>query len=331
MRVRRTLGGVAIAGAVVVVTATIALAAPTATRISGDSRYATAAAISAFAYADHPDVAYIATGGAFPDALAAGPVAAEKPGPVLLVRQDAIPQSVQEELHRLRPASIVVLGGSAAVGDRVVEKLNDVNYTQGPVLRVAGVDRYDTAAKLSAGVFAPGVPVVYVATGTHFADALSGAAVAGAEGGPLLLVRPGDVPATTAAELDRLNPAKIVVLGGTAAISSSVESALHAYSGTVLRRAGADRYDTSAAVSAAVFPTGTPSVWIATGEDFPDALAASAPAALTPAPVLLARPVCIPGSVDAEIERLNPSTMLVLGGPEALSDSVLARARCGPA
>jgi putative cell wall-binding protein len=323
------LGVAAVATAMLVGLGVAAFAAPTVTRIQGESRYATASAISAFAYEDHPDVAYIATGGDFPDALAAGPVAAEKPGPVLLVRQDAIPQTVQEELYRLRPKAIVVLGGSNAVSDRVVEKLNDVNYTQGPVIRVAGVDRYDTAAKLSAGAFAPGVPVAYVATGTHFADALSGAAAAGAEGGPLLLVRPGDIPAATAAELDRLNPAKIVVLGGTAAVSGAVESGLAAYTGTVVRRAGADRYDTSAAVSAAVFPPGTPAVWVATGEAFPDALAASAPAALTPAPVLLAKPFCITGSVDGEIERLNPTTMIVLGGPSALSDSVAARGRCG--
>jgi putative cell wall-binding protein len=334
MRARTAIGALVAALAAVAATTAIgttAGAAPTVTRIQGESRYATAAAISAFAYDDHPEVAYITTGTNFPDALAAAPVAAKKPGPVLLVRQDAIPQSVQEELFRLRPETIVVLGGPAAVSERVVEKLQDTNYTQNPVIRVAGADRYETAAKLSAGVFAPGVPVAYVATGTAFADALSGGAAAGAEGGPMLLVRPGDIPATTANELDRLNPAKIVVLGGTNAVSPAVQTALASYSGNVVRRAGADRYETSVAISAAVFPANTPTVWLATGQDFPDALAAGAPAALTPAPVLLSRQICIPNVVDAEIDRLNPSSLLLLGGANALSDSVAARGRCGAA
>jgi putative cell wall-binding protein len=138
------------------------------------------------------------------------------------------------------------------------------------------------------------------------------------------------VPPSTTAELDRLNPARIVVLGGTAAVSEAVRTALEGLTTPpVVRLAGADRYETSAAISAAVFPANTPTVWVATGEAFPDALSASAPAALTPAPVLLSRPVCLPPAIDAEIDRLNPATMILLGGPGALSDSVGFRGRCG--
>ena len=257
-------------------------------------------------------------------------MAAKKPGPVLLVRQDAIPQSVQEELFRLRPETIVVLGGPAAVSDRVVEKLQDTNYTQSPVIRVAGVDRYETAAKLSAGVFAPGVPVAYVATGTDFADALSGGAAAGAEGGPLLLVRPGDIPATTAAELDRLNPAKIVVLGGTSghvergAVRPRRLQPLGAPPGRrrSLRDLGADlrrRVPGEHAGGLDRHRRGLP------GRASP----ASAPPRSPRRRCCCPGQVCIPASVDAEIDRLNPSSLIVLGGPNALSDSVLYRGRCG--
>jgi spore germination protein YaaH len=83
------------------------------------------------------------------------------------------------------------------------------------VSRLAGADRYATAVEISKANFSPGVPVVYVANGLNFPDALAGAAVAGGKGAPMLLVPRDTVPASVAAELTRLKPAAIVVLGGT--------------------------------------------------------------------------------------------------------------------
>jgi putative cell wall-binding protein len=83
---------------------------------------------------------------------------------------------------------------------------------------VSGVDRYATTAELSRVTFAPGVDVVYVATGTNFADALSAAAL----GAPVLLARPNCIPASVLTELERLAADKIIVLGGTSALSDDV-------------------------------------------------------------------------------------------------------------
>jgi putative cell wall-binding protein len=329
MRGRRVLGGLLVATAWVILTAgTAAAAYPTIVRVAGDSRYATAAQISARSFAPHPTVAYITTATNFPDALAAGPAAAKAKGPVILVRQDAIPQVVQDELHRLHPDAMIVIGGSDAVSDRVVQKLHDTNYTNGSVTRIAGVDRYDTAAQLSAATFAPGVPVAFVTTGERYADALSGSAAAGAGGGPMLLVRHDGIPAATATELARLKPAKIVLLGGPAVVDASVETALAAYSASVAREAGADRYATSAIVSAAAFPKGAATAYLATGEEFADALAGSAAAALTPGPMLLTRPACMPDPINQELTRLASTTLVVLGGTAAVSDAAAGGAGC---
>ena len=94
------------------------------------------------------------------------------------------------------------------------------------VERISGTNRYATAVAVSAQV-APGVPVVYLASGTGFPDALSGAARAGSLGAPLLLTRPTDLPAVVRAELLRLRPDRVVVLGGEGAVSPQVETALH--------------------------------------------------------------------------------------------------------
>jgi hypothetical protein len=197
-------------------------------RHAGADRYATAAAISAANYAPGVAVAYVATGTNFPDALAGAAVAGNLGGPLLLVTRDTIPAATATELARLQPVKIVILGAAGVVGDSVAAALAGF-ATSTMVYRHAGADRYATAAAISAANYAPGVAVAYVATGTNFPDALAGAAVAGNLGGPLLLVTRDTIPAATAAELARLAPERIVILGSTGVVSANVGLALGAY------------------------------------------------------------------------------------------------------
>ena len=125
---------------------------------------------------------------------------------------------------RLEPKRIIVLGGSRSVEDQVLTELTD--YASTWVERWAGADRYAASAAISAESFEPRVPVAFVAFGEVFSDALSGAPVAGKLGGPLLLVRGASIPPEIATELRRLEPKRIVVLGGTASVSTSVETEL---------------------------------------------------------------------------------------------------------
>jgi len=103
----------------------------------------------------------------------------------------------------------------------------------------------------------PHTQVVYVATGENFPDALGAAATAALGLGPVLLVQQNSVPAPTLAELNRLQPPNIVLVGGTAVISNAVKTQLEGlgWGPTVTRIAGANRYDTAAQLSQATFPT----------------------------------------------------------------------------
>ena len=92
------------------------------------------------------------------------------------------------------------------------------------VTRLAGPDRYATAAAISTATFAPNAPVVYIANGQNFPDALAGAAAAGTKDAPLLLVPPTSIPSAIATELARLNPTNIVILGGPSVVSDQVAS-----------------------------------------------------------------------------------------------------------
>ena len=96
--------------------------------------------------------------------------------------------------------------------------------------RLAGPDRFSTAAAVSVATFGPGVPVVYIANAYNFPDALAGAAAAGTAVGPVLLAAPtGPLHPATAAELARLKPGRIVVLGSAGVVSDAVHASLGAY------------------------------------------------------------------------------------------------------
>ena len=295
-------------------------------RVAGPDRFATAAAISERVFEPGVPAAYVVTGLDFPDALAAAPAAAAGGGPLLLVTASELPAATAEELSRLEPERIVVVGNQQAVSDQVVAALEA--HTAGSVQRLGGGDQFATAATVAAATFQPGVATVFVTNGRNFPDGLSGGAAAGALGGPILFVETDGLPAATAQALDTLRPSTIVILGGPAAVSSQVEGQLGRYSPSVQRYAGPNRFTTSAAVAASVFPNEVETAYLATGGAFPDALAGGAAAAASGAPLLLTNRDCIPAAVDAQLDRLQPAEVIVLGGPSAISDAVMARKPC---
>jgi hypothetical protein len=95
---------------------------------------------------------FIATGGNYPDALAAAAAAGIELAPVLLVQQDAIPQVTLDELNRLEPSGIIIVGGEAVVSAGVQSDLDDLVFNP-HVVRISGANRYETAAELSQFTF----------------------------------------------------------------------------------------------------------------------------------------------------------------------------------
>jgi putative cell wall-binding protein len=261
----------------------------------------------------------------FPDALAGAGAAGHNGGPILLVTPNLpIPSATQGALAFLNAKRIVVLGGTGVVSDAVKAAL--APYSQlgaAGVSRIAGASRYATAAAISAATYSPGVEEVLIATGTNFPDALAGAAVAGKQGSPLLLVTPTSIPGPTATELLRLNPHRITILGGTGAVSAAVSNALHAYTdGGVFRVSGADRYTTAAFIAETYFLPRPTLALVATGLNFPDALAGAALAGRLWSPILLTAPTTLPSSTASGLGYLAPPEIDVLGGTGAVSNGV---------
>ncbi len=327
------LSRVATAAAVIILAAVLVpLGAPHAAawtrspvRVAGDDRYATTVALSQIVFPSGAATVFVASGEAFPDALAGGAAAGATESPLLLTGSTVLPDVVADELRRLHPTDVEVLGGPAAISDQVVAEIRDT--TGVTPSRLAGLTRYDTAAAVAAR-FAPG-GAVFVATGDGFADGLAGGPAAGVARSPMLLVKRDAVPAASRAQLQRLQPSRIVVLGGAGVVSDAVVAALGAFSPNVERVAGADRFGTAAAIAREFFPH-PPEAWLVSGTAFPDALGAGPAATVFGTPLVLTLPACAPPATAALLQSLEWPNVTVIGGSAAVSDAAGAVEPCSP-
>jgi len=302
----------------------IDLGEATAQRLSGADRYATAAAISA-EYPSGTPVVYLATGRGFPDALSAASAAASLGGPLLITEPGGIPTVIADELVRLDPDRVVLVGGTAVLPTGIELAVEQLLPTA-DVDRVQGADRYATSRAIARDAFPAGAtPVAYVATGRNFPDALAASAAAGADGAPVILVdgAAGGLDAATLSLLDDLQVERVYIAGGTAVVSTGVENALRTALGAtrVTRLAGEDRYLTAVAINNARFRT-EPTVYLATGRDFPDALAGAALAGRNGAPLYVVPGTCVPRAVLDGMARHGATQFVKFGGPGVLTAGV---------
>lgn len=290
---------------------------PAPTRLAGTDRYGTAAAVAA-TWSPGVSVVYVASGQDYADALGASSRAGIYDAPVLLTESGRLPSQTRTALSRLAPSRIVVIGGLESVDGSVFAALTPY-ATSGRVERVAGDDRYGTAAAL-ASYYPSGVTRVYLASGEDFPDALAGAALSGARGEPLLLTRHDRLDSTTLQQLDRLDPGQVVVLGGSTTVSKAVVDRAAGYAtGGAKRLAGTDRYQTSAAIAEQFSPPSSPA-YVAAGTTYPDALVGSALAGRKSVPLVLTAPDQVTSGTARALQHGEPETMVVLGGATVIPD-----------
>ena len=182
--------------------------------------------------------------------------------------------------------------------------------------RVAGTDRLATAVAVSQNSFPAGnAGAVVLARGDDYPDALVGGPLAAAKNAPLLLTEGSTLPAATATELKRVLPAggTVYVLGGTSAVPVSVATQLTGFGYNVVRYFGANRYATAVAVAKAL---GSPTtVLLATGTNFPDALAAGPAAAHVHGAILLTDGSAVPTETATYLAGAHVT--YAVGGPAA--------------
>ena len=185
-----------------------------------------------------------------------------------------------------------------------------------PVTRLAGTDRIATALAVSQNSFPAGnAGAVVLARADDYPDALVGGPLVAAKNAPLLLTEGSTLPAATATEVKRVLPAggTVYVLGGISAVPTSVASQLTNLGYKVVRYFGANRYATAVAVAKAL---GSPTtVLLATGTNFPDALAAGSAAAHVHGAILLTDGSSVPAETATYLAGAH--VKYAIGGPAA--------------
>jgi peptidoglycan LD-endopeptidase LytH len=305
---------------------------PAQDRLAGEDRFATAVAITQRTFPGGRRDVLLARADDFADALAAAAFASTADAPLLLTSTNTLPERTLAEIRRLGATRVLLLGGRPAIEQSVEAALRAVGLE---VERIAGSDRYGTAAELARRVGAEAIGRVdgrrtaFLASGRAFPDALSVGPLAHAARIPVLLTPPDSLAPATAAVLAELGIERVIVLGGESAVSSRVTAQLGVPS---TRLSGSDRTATAARIARfAVDSLGftTSEVVMARGDAFPDALAAAAYAGRRRSPLLLAQSANRLG-VGARDHLLGlpaaPQRLTALGGRSAVAPAVLAEA-----
>jgi len=192
----------------------------------------------------------------------------------------------------------------------------------GAVRRLDGADRDATAAAVSQASFpsAGSAAAVVLASDAGYPDALAGTPLAAAKRAPLLLTPPSGLTPTVSAEISRAAPtgSTVYVLGGDAALSSSIDGQIQTLGDNPQRVAGSDRFATAVAIAGAL---GDPKVILeASGLDFPDALSAGAAASKVAGAVLLTAARSQAPETAAYLDTHTGDTRTAVGGPAAAAD-----------
>lgn len=305
---------------------------PNLPRLAGETRYETAVEISKKGF-DTAETVILARGDLFPDALAGVPLARQFNCPMLLTYPNILNDAASKEIARLKAKSVFLLGSGNAIGTEVIEGLKQKNkLVNENIHRLGGADRYETANIIAGMLNKPQNQTAIVATGENFPDALASAPLAAAQKMPILLTNNSQQINNNLLEtLKKLDIKNTILVGGQDVVSSETENIIKQSGYNPMRIAGEDRYGTAINLAQHALSINALSVkilFIATGEDFPDALTAGplagkdeykSPLVLTHKTVLVQE---TRDFISSNKSKIN--TLYLLGDKEAISENVEA-------
>ncbi|MBN2247529.1 MAG: cell wall-binding repeat-containing protein [Coriobacteriia bacterium] len=315
---------------------TVTISGRTFVTVAGATRIETAIEASELGFSSSEYVV-VATALAFPDALGGSALAGALDAPILLTYPTSLPDAVASEVARLNATTVIVLGGDGAVSPGVFDALDALPGVTAE--RIAGATRYSTAEKIAErtievmGVAFDGT--AFVATGASFPDALGASPLAGAKGWPIYLLAPETTTHDAlVAAMKADGVTRALALGGTGVVPATFETKLNAAftDAKVDRLAGGDRYTTALAVArygVASAGLAWDHVAIATGANFPDALAGGALQGADRSVMLLSAPTGLNTEVRTELtaQKASITEVRFLGGtgavPQTIRDAVV--------
>lgn len=278
------------------------------------------------AYADYAgkvslpwsDTAVLVRDDDYPDALVAGPLAANYNAPILMTPTKQVPRRVVDALRTHGFTKVILVGNPGAISAGAASQLQNAGFQ---VQRLGGQDRYRTAGAVADHLLAArgrDKSDVYLATGVDYPDALSASSAAIKNVGVVLLTPRRTVDGTSQGWMNSAKAAKVVAVGGPAV--AAAERSVHLDE----KQVGVDRYETAEKVASAYFPPNPGRIAVATGKDFPDATLAASLTARTGSPLVLTRPDTLTKPTTQFLTRNRASVRKVdvVGGKAAVTEKV---------
>ncbi|RQD75110.1 MAG: cell wall-binding repeat-containing protein [Candidatus Syntrophonatronum acetioxidans] len=290
-------------------------------RYFGEDRYQTSVEIAQAEY-DEVDNVIIARGDDFADGLAASFLAGALEAPILLTRQNVLPQVIEEAIEDLGASKAYIMGGEGAIHPSVQEALEEIEGLE--TERVSGDTREGTACEIArAGEAFLGDTAFIVNGYTGQADAMVAGAAAFKNNWPLFIVKQGEIPPVTLEAIEEFGIENIYIVGGTAVVSASVEEALETMvQGSVERLYGANREETSVEFAREMFSDPL-QISIVNGYD---GLADAVGASIFGDPIIYARINSLSDNVmDYLRDQVTDNTIFNIFGGEAVISNTVAQ------
>lgn len=298
-------------------------------RLAGGTRYETAGLLFDQGNWQQGGSIVLASGANYPDALAASALAGDLNAPIMLTDPNGLSTETEWRIQNLKPARVYIIGGNAAVSVKVERRIAQLIGSETNIQRIAGDTRYDTSLKVASSLSNPSDTVI-VTTGINYADALSISPYAFATGSPVVLSSPSSGLSDSALEaIKKADYKKAVIVGGTSAVPASVTSQLKAQGiGSIKRLSGDTRYATSAKIAEFELKQNVgftmDGAYLATGQNFPDALAAGALSGKHLAPLLLVDPGAHEACSFLSKYKGEVSRVTFVGGTNAIGNAEAA-------
>lgn len=287
-------------------------------RLYGKDRVATSVAVSQEGWAA-ADTVILNEFNNYADAICATPLAAQLNAPILLTAGDTLDPQVIGELNRLKAKKVILLGGSGRLQPAIESELTALGYSWE---RIGGANRYETSALIAQRVTSDSMLIV---NGDGFPDALSAASYAGIEQIPILLMTTQELPQSLMNYYREKHPDQVVVVGGDGVVPDQLLAENSIDYDT--RLGGKDRYETDAQLYAYAEASYTSDqVYLASGEQYPDAMVGTVLAAKNKAPLLITTRGTLPDSIAPIFnpDQLMDKQIFILGGTAVVSGRIQA-------
>ncbi|HBG5057119.1 TPA: cell wall-binding protein Cwp10 [Clostridioides difficile] len=295
----------------------------TVKKLKGADRFETAIKISQSGWTKS-DTVVIVNGEdkSMVDGLTATPLASVKNSPILLSSNEKLPQKTVEELKRLNPSKVIVIGGNNSMPNSVVEAIKAVN-SKISVQRIGGDTRYQTSINIAKEIDKTNnVSKLYIGAGNGEADSLSIASLAGKEKTPIVLTQKDGVDNEAEQFIKSNKVSNIYFIGGVEKISNKAIEQVGKIANKDIsnnRVAGQTRQETNAKVIDKFYSQSKlDGVVVANQDKLIDALAVGPLAAKNNSPVILATNT-LDKSQESSLKGKNSSKLFEVGGGIASS------------